>query len=205
MRPHPGRDRGAARRGHALQLREIRDRQYPRHDRHLDAGGAGAVAEAQEHIDVEKELRDRAAGAGVELRLQIIEIVAGAAGRRMGFGIGRDADLEIGDLFQSCDQIGRVGIASRVGRIAEPGAARYWSIWRDRRAAPRCDGFLLPSRHGRRLRPLRASPRRRSGAPPVPARFRRGCAAPSRACARGSSRRLRMSPRRSAAAAAPGA
>src|SRR3954467_4615277 len=69
MRPHPGRDRGTARRGHALQLREIRDRQYPRHDRHLDTSGAGAVSEAQEHIDVEKELRDRAAGAGIELRL----------------------------------------------------------------------------------------------------------------------------------------
>ena len=36
MRRHPGRDRGAARRGHALQLREIGDRQDPRHDRHLD-------------------------------------------------------------------------------------------------------------------------------------------------------------------------
>src|SRR3954451_23108188 len=66
MRPHPGRDRGSASRGHAPELREIRNRQNSRHDRHVDAGSAGAVAETQEYIDIEKELRDRAAGAGVE-------------------------------------------------------------------------------------------------------------------------------------------
>src|SRR5271169_6547496 len=38
MRAHPGRDRSAAARRHALQLREIGDRQNTGYDRHLDAG-----------------------------------------------------------------------------------------------------------------------------------------------------------------------
>ena len=67
MRPHPGRDRGAAGRRHALQLGEIGDRQDAGDDRHGDAGGGDAVAETQEHLGVEKELGDRPAGAGVEL------------------------------------------------------------------------------------------------------------------------------------------
>ena len=131
MRAHPGRDRGAAGRRHALQLGEIGDRQDAGDDRHLDAGRAGAVAEAQEHVGVEKELRDRAAGAGVELGLQIVEVVAGAARRRMGFGIGGDADLEIRHLLQPGDEIGGVGIAARVRRIARPDAAGRVAAQRD--------------------------------------------------------------------------
>ena len=123
MGAHPGRDRGPAGRRHALQLREIGDRQYAGNDRYLDAGGAGAVAEPQEHVGIEKELRDRAAGAGIELGLQIIEIVTGAARRGVRFGIGGDADLEIRHLLQACDEIGRVGIAAGVRRVARPDAA----------------------------------------------------------------------------------
>src|ERR1700741_4896545 len=58
MRPHPGRNRGAARRSHALQLREIRHRQNPGHNWYPDPRSTGAVAETQEYVDIEKELRD---------------------------------------------------------------------------------------------------------------------------------------------------
>src|ERR1700747_1742978 len=102
MRAHPGWDRGAAGRRHALQLRKIGDRQDAGNDRYLDACRADAIAKTQEHVGVEKELRDRAAGAGVELSLQIIEIVAWAARRWVGFGIRGDADLEIRHLRQAC-------------------------------------------------------------------------------------------------------
>src|SRR3954447_11661457 len=61
MRPHPGRDRGSTSHSHTFQLRKIRDRKNPRHNRHPDPGGAGAVAEAQEHVNIEKELGNRAA------------------------------------------------------------------------------------------------------------------------------------------------
>ena len=94
----------------------------------------GAVAEAQKHIDIEEELGDRAAGAGIELALQIVEIVAGAARRGMGLGIGGDADLEIGDALQPGDEIGGIGVAARVRRIAVPippgGSPRSATMWR---------------------------------------------------------------------------
>ena len=62
--------------------------------------------------------RKRPAGAGVELRLQVIEIVAWAARRGMGFRIGGDADLEIGHPLQASHQIGGIGITTRMRRIA---------------------------------------------------------------------------------------
>ena len=118
MAGHPIRDRGTAAPGHASQLGEIGDRQDARHDRHADTSGGGTVTKAQVQIDVEKELGDRTAGAGVELGFQIIEVVPGAARRGMGFGISGDADLEIGDPLQPGDQIRRIGIAAGMRRIA---------------------------------------------------------------------------------------
>ena len=53
----------------------------------------------QEHVDIEEELGDRPVGAGIELALEIVEVVAGAARLGMGLGIGGDADLEIGDAL----------------------------------------------------------------------------------------------------------
>ena len=117
MRCHPARDRGSAARRHARQLGEICHRQDTRHDRDADAGGIGPVAKPQVKIDIEEELRDRAARAGIELRLQIVEIVAGATRGGMRLGIGGDADLKIGDAFQPGHEIGGVGVPAGVRRV----------------------------------------------------------------------------------------
>src|SRR5439155_15421042 len=78
------------------------------------------------------ELGDRPGGAGVELLLQIVEVVAGAARGGVGLGIGGDADLEIGDPLQPGDQVGGIGIAIGVRHVAAGRA----------RAADRCTGRI---------------------------------------------------------------
>src|SRR5256885_16538933 len=57
----------------------------------------------------------------------------GAARRGVGFGIGGDADFEIGDPLQPGDQIGRVGIAAGMRRVAVSAGGRptaNLSVWR---------------------------------------------------------------------------
>ena len=134
MRRHPGRDRGAAGRAELLNLGEIGDRQDARHDRHRDPGRRGAVAKSQKEIDIEKVLGDRPVGAGIDLALEIVEVVLGAFRLGMGLGIGGDADLEIGDALQPGDQIGGKGIAPRLRRIGRcppaGGSPRSATMWR---------------------------------------------------------------------------
>src|SRR3984893_9495491 len=124
MAGHPIRDRGAAGGGHLLQLGEIGDREDAWHDRYPDAGGVRAIAEAKEQIDIEEELSDRAAGASVELALQVVEVVLGALRFRVGLGIGGDADLEIGDALQSPDEIGGISVAAGIWRVMLDAAGR---------------------------------------------------------------------------------
>ena len=46
----------------------------PGHDLDVEAGRRGFVAETEEAVGREEELRDRAVGAGVDLALQILEV-----------------------------------------------------------------------------------------------------------------------------------
>src|ERR1700730_14229800 len=124
MAGHPVRDRGAAGGGHLLQLGEIGDWEDAWHDRYPDAGGVRAVAEAKKQIDIEEKLTDRAAGTGVELALQVVEVVLGARRFRVGLGIGGDADLEIGDALQSPDEISGVSVAAGIRRVMLDAARR---------------------------------------------------------------------------------
>ena len=68
------------------------------------------------------------------LRLQIVEVGCGARRFGMGLGIGRDADLEIGDASEPGDEIGGIGIAAGVrrGRPRPPagGSPRSATMWR---------------------------------------------------------------------------
>ena len=84
---------------------------------------AARSRKSQEQIDVEEELGDRPVGAGVELVLQIVEVVPGALRLGMGLGIGGDADLEIGDPLQPGDEVGGKGVAARDAAHS----ARRWS------------------------------------------------------------------------------
>src|SRR3546814_15979508 len=64
---------------HLPRALEVYDRQDARHDRRLDAGGPRPVDEAQVVVGIEEELGDRAAGAGVALALQVVEVGGGVA------------------------------------------------------------------------------------------------------------------------------
>src|SRR6266404_6113892 len=144
MAGHPIRDRGAAGGGHLLQLGEIGDREDAWHDRYPDAGGVRAIAEAQEKIDIEEELSDRAAGARVELALQVVEVVLGTLRFRVNLGIGGDTDLEIGDALQSPDEIGGISVAAGIRRVMLD-AARRITAQRNDVADP---GLPVTMRHG---------------------------------------------------------
>ena len=118
-----------------------------------DAGGRALVAEAQEDVRVEEELRDRAVRAGVDLRAQVVEIELRARCLGMHFRVGGDGDVEVADRTA-----GRA--RGRRRRQSRPGAARSalpgWRV-----AAQRDD---VP--HARV--PVRRAPRRgfrRAGAP----------------------------------------
>src|SRR5665213_3776550 len=101
--------------GKAQHLRKTRDRQNTRHQAGANAGGRTAIAETQEHIGVEKELRDGAIGASVDLGLEIVQ-VEGRAGRLgMTFRKCRHGDLEIGDALEAAYQVDGVGKASGMG------------------------------------------------------------------------------------------
>ena len=79
----PGRHLGAAQAGHPGDALEVRHRHDAGHDRHVDAGRRGVVAEAQEIVGLEEELGDAAVGAGIDLALEVVEI---------GLGVGRVRD-----------------------------------------------------------------------------------------------------------------
>src|SRR5690606_7460288 len=62
-------------------------------------------------IGVEEILRDAARRAGIHLALQVLQLQPRRGGIRMAFGIAADADLEVVQLAQAGDQVGRIGIA----------------------------------------------------------------------------------------------
>ena len=82
-------------------------RQNPRHDGFVDTDRGRAVAKAQETLGVEKILRNRTAGAGVEFALQMFQVGQPARRLRMGFGISGDTDIEVANRLQRLDQLGR--------------------------------------------------------------------------------------------------
>ncbi len=84
----------------------------------------GALDEAQIGFAVEEELADRAGGPGVDLALQIVQVVLRAGRLRVAFRIGRHADLEIGDALQAFHQIGGIGVAARIGLVGGADARR---------------------------------------------------------------------------------
>ena len=114
---HPGRQRGPAGGAELDHPAVIGHRQDAGLDGNRDAGGPGAVHESQVGAGVEKELGDGAAGAGVDLALEVVQVGRRAGRLGMGFGIGGDADLEIGDLLQARHQVGGVGVAAGMGPV----------------------------------------------------------------------------------------
>src|SRR5439155_19374474 len=115
---HPVRHRCAALSGEFLHLGEIGHRQYPGHDWNGDPGSADPFDKADEDIDVEEELSDRAIGAGVNLAFEIVEVRFRAPRLRVTFREGGNADLEIADPTQSCDEIGSVAITIGMWGVA---------------------------------------------------------------------------------------
>ena len=81
----PLRNGRAAGQSEAARGRDVRDRQDARDDLRIDAGRRGLVAEAEEAVRREEELRDRAVGARVDLALEIFEVEFARGGIRGGF------------------------------------------------------------------------------------------------------------------------
>ena len=69
-------------------------------------------------IPAEKELGDGPRRPGVDLALQVVDVVLGAFRFRVDFRVGGDADFEVGDLLQPRHQVGRIGVAAGVGPVA---------------------------------------------------------------------------------------
>ena len=169
-------------RGHTPQLGEIGDRQDAGHDRHLRSRAAhGPVAEAQEQRRNEKKLGDRAVGAGIELGLQIVEILAGAACTRDGFrGKRRTLISKSATRFQPGNEINGISIA--VG-MRWGNRQRRPDQREGRRATRRCAGCPPASSYVPRRPSRPGSLRRRSGGPPAQA-VSGGSGARSHGCAR---------------------
>src|ERR1019366_5412413 len=81
--PQPIGNRGAATIGEPQQLRKARDGEYPGYDVDVNTRRCAAVAVAQERVRIKKELRDGAAGAGIDFALQILHVGGDAARFRM--------------------------------------------------------------------------------------------------------------------------
>ena len=95
------------------RLGEIGHGQNARHDRRGDARREAAVEEPQIDGAVEEGLGDRPRRAGIELALEIVEIVLRARRAGMHLRIGGDADLEIRHAPQALDQFGGALVAIR--------------------------------------------------------------------------------------------
>src|SRR4029450_12208361 len=112
---------------------EARDRQDAGHDAGMYARRGAAVAESQETVRVEEELRDRALRAGVELRPEVVELEIGARRLGMHFRIGRDGNLEVRDRSQALHQIDRIRVALGCGTycvVPCGGSPRKATMWR---------------------------------------------------------------------------
>ena len=94
------------------------------HDRDGDAARAHAVDVAEVHLVVEEELADGARGAGVDLRLQHVDIGLDRGRFRMLLGIAGDRDLERRDGLDAAHEIGGVDVAAGRRLIALADAAR---------------------------------------------------------------------------------
>ncbi len=152
----PVRHRRAGARREILGLLEILHRQDAGHDRNVDAAGAYAIEITEIKAVLEKELGDRAVGAGVDLGLEHIDVGRDRGAVRMFFRIGGDRYFDVGDAFDAADKVGGIFIAAWMRR--ETLADR-----RQRIAAQRHDMAHAGAAHRRRSprRPRRGWRRRR--------------------------------------------
>ena len=170
----------------------------PGHDRRPDAARARRLQEAQVVRVVEEELRDDAAGAGVDLGLQVVEVRVEATGCRGASRDSRPPTPRSRRALEARDQVGGIGIAAGMRRCSLVPTPR-------RRIAAQGDDVAdarLPCSSAPPRRPRPWSPARRSGARRARATSRARGAPRWRACARAWSRRRHRSPTRSGAAAA---
>ena len=77
----------------------------------------GAIPKPQEITRLEEKLGNGARRARVDFPFKIIEIGLLALSLWMGFRIGRNADLKIGNTFEARDQIRCVGVTAVMGAI----------------------------------------------------------------------------------------
>ena len=102
-------------------VREPRDGKNPRHDVRADPRGCAPIAIPQEHVRVEKELRDRAIGARVDFALEIFQIRLDGTGLRVSLGVGGDRDFEGCGAPQAAHQVGAEGEASGMRPVIRTG------------------------------------------------------------------------------------
>src|SRR5215468_8340406 len=119
----PTRHGGAAALGKNPHLLEVLHRQNAGHHRDGHAAGAHAIEIAKINVVIEEELRDRAAGAGIDFRLEHIDIGIDRRAVRMLLRISRHRHLDVGDAFDAGHQIGSVAITLRMRRVAFADAA----------------------------------------------------------------------------------
>ncbi len=131
----PVRNGRAAALGKSQHLRKSGDRQNPRNDARGNTGGCAAIAIAQEHLRIEKELRDGAGGARIDLALEVGQVGLDAARFRMAFRIRSHRNLELTGALQAAHQVRCVCEPAGVRLIAAtapasqsigPGAVPEW-------------------------------------------------------------------------------
>src|SRR5215471_529569 len=88
------------------------DRNEAGHDRHSDPACPHAIKKPEIDIVVEKELRDGGGGAGVDLRLQHIDVGLDAWRLGMFLRVTGDRDFEGRDLLYPYGQVGGVDVAA---------------------------------------------------------------------------------------------
>ena len=79
--------------------------------------GASPLQIAQKIDVIEAELGDDAVGASINLGFEIIHVGFKRSALRMLFRIARNRNLEIRDALQTCDEIGRIHVAARMGLV----------------------------------------------------------------------------------------
>jgi hypothetical protein len=123
----PARDIRAAVVREARELGEIADGHDSRDDGHGDADCFAVVDEAEIGIGVEEILGDRRVGTGLELALEVREVVPGTARLGMEFRIAGDLNVEViaGLLSNERDQFVRMAQFARArgagGQVAAQG------------------------------------------------------------------------------------
>src|SRR5689334_9766917 len=110
------------------------DRLDARHDRRGDPRLRGALEQLEIIAVVEEHLSDRPGSAGIELALEVIDLDVPAGRLRMLFGISGDRDIEVSNLADAGNELGRAAIAVGMLHIGLAGAA-----WR---VAPQCNDAM---------------------------------------------------------------